>query len=288
MKKLILPVLLLLSVSAYSQIDTALTYRTPISGQAIKIIQDKYLRARNSLWIPFTNSTTPSLNGTVDRAGNALQLLSNNRLAISSGGAVFSQYMSVTELLTTLSFKANTAGPSFSGVPSTPTPASNINTTQIVNGTWVNTYYAPLIAPIFTGGVTIGSTNANSLVITNTQNSAAGAGSGIFANSNDGAAMGADHRLGFYAFGGYDGAIMRTAAIIESRAESLWSSGVYPAFLSFETTASGTRSEKMRIKGNGTIVFNNVSEYADNAAALTGGLSIGSVYRTGDLLKIVH
>lgn len=29
-------------------------------------------------------------------------------------------------------------------------------------------------------------------------------------------------------------------------------------------------------------------EYADNAAAITGGLSVGTVYRTGDLLKIVH
>jgi len=31
-----------------------------------------------------------------------------------------------------------------------------------------------------------------------------------------------------------------------------------------------------------------VAEYADNAAAITGGLSVGTHYRTGDLLKIVH
>lgn len=31
-----------------------------------------------------------------------------------------------------------------------------------------------------------------------------------------------------------------------------------------------------------------VSEYADNAAALAGGLTAGQVYRTGDILKIVH
>lgn len=31
-----------------------------------------------------------------------------------------------------------------------------------------------------------------------------------------------------------------------------------------------------------------VSEYADNAAALTGGLIIGDVYRTVDIMKIVH
>lgn len=34
--------------------------------------------------------------------------------------------------------------------------------------------------------------------------------------------------------------------------------------------------------------FVNVPTYADNAAALTGGLLTGDIYRTGDLLKIVH
>ena len=31
-----------------------------------------------------------------------------------------------------------------------------------------------------------------------------------------------------------------------------------------------------------------IQEYADNAAAVTAGLTIGTHYRTGDLLKIVH
>ncbi len=31
-----------------------------------------------------------------------------------------------------------------------------------------------------------------------------------------------------------------------------------------------------------------VGDYADNAAAITAGLSVGTVYRTGDTLKIVH
>jgi hypothetical protein len=43
----------------------------------------------------------------------------------------------------------------------------------------------------------------------------------------------------------------------------------------FETTSTG-----IRISG--------VSEYADNTAAIAGGLTTGDVYRTGDLLKIVH
>lgn len=31
-----------------------------------------------------------------------------------------------------------------------------------------------------------------------------------------------------------------------------------------------------------------VTEYADNAAAVTGGLVVGQIYRTGDALKVVH
>jgi hypothetical protein len=41
-----------------------------------------------------------------------------------------------------------------------------------------------------------------------------------------------------------------------------------------------TRSTGIKITG--------VSEYADNTAAIAGGLTTGDVYRTGDLLKIVH
>jgi hypothetical protein len=37
-----------------------------------------------------------------------------------------------------------------------------------------------------------------------------------------------------------------------------------------------------------SFTISGVTEYADNAAAITGGLNVGQVYRTGDLLKIVH
>ena len=37
-----------------------------------------------------------------------------------------------------------------------------------------------------------------------------------------------------------------------------------------------------------TIVIANTPEYADNAAAILGGLTVGKIYRTGDALKIVH
>ena len=36
------------------------------------------------------------------------------------------------------------------------------------------------------------------------------------------------------------------------------------------------------------VKISGVSEYADNTAAISGGLTAGDVYRTGDLLKIVH
>ncbi len=41
------------------------------------------------------------------------------------------------------------------GVPTTPTPGSVIGTTQIVNGAYVATYYAPLISPGFSGTPTV-------------------------------------------------------------------------------------------------------------------------------------
>lgn len=47
--------------------------------------------------------------------------------------------------------KANIASPTFTGVPSAPTPVSNVNTTQLVTGAWTNTYYTPLIRSISTG-----------------------------------------------------------------------------------------------------------------------------------------
>jgi hypothetical protein len=34
--------------------------------------------------------------------------------------------------------------------------------------------------------------------------------------------------------------------------------------------------------------FTGVLQYADNAAAVSAGLAVGKVYRTGDVLKIVH
>lgn len=63
------------------------------------------------------------------------------------------------------------------------------------------------------------------------------------------------------------------------------------------TGASGTTLnalvEMLRVAAggttiNGTLTLSGVQEFADNAAAITGGLTVGQVYRTGDALKIVH
>ena len=46
-------------------------------------------------------------------------------------------------------------------------------------------------------------------------------------------------------------------------------------------------STKLETTSTG-IKISGVSEYADNTAAIAGGITTGDVYRTGDLLKIVH
>lgn len=39
---------------------------------------------------------------------------------------------------------------------------------------------------------------------------------------------------------------------------------------------------------NSGTMFKNLPSYADNAAALAGGLKVGQLYRTTDTLKVVH
>lgn len=45
------------------------------------------------------------------------------------------------------------ASPTFTGTPAAPTPGSNISTTQIPTTAWVNTYFAALASPTFTGQI---------------------------------------------------------------------------------------------------------------------------------------
>lgn len=51
-----------------------------------------------------------------------------------------------------------------------------------------------------------------------------------------------------------------------------------------QTTGTGALDWKIVL----SIPYTGAPEYADNAAAILGGLLAGQVYRTGDVLKIVH
>jgi len=88
--------------------------------------------------------------------------------------------------------------------------------------------------------------------------------------------------LGVISFQGADGSTMREGANITAFVDGVPGASDLPTRLVFSTTADGASSptERMRIKSNGTINFSNVATYADNAAATTGGLAVGDVYRT--------
>ena len=52
--------------------------------------------------------------------------------------------------------------------------------------------------------------------------------------------------------------------------------------------ADGQGNERFHINNTGDIILHTIQEHADNAAAVTAGLVVGTIYRTGDNLKIVH
>ena len=101
--------------------------------------------------------------------------------------------------------------------------------------------------------------------------------------------------LGTLAFAGADGTDKNTQAAFiaafvdgdpDPNADGQAENGV-PGRLVFSTAASGASSPttRMTIKNNGTINFANVQTFADDAAAGSGGLVSGDVYKTsaGDL-----
>lgn len=82
--------------TAFTIIQLAYPARSGSTSNPL-IPQDYYLRVNYALGIPFTNSTTPTLNNTVDYAGNGFQLLSNNRLAVSNGSGSFLYFPALAE-----------------------------------------------------------------------------------------------------------------------------------------------------------------------------------------------
>lgn len=58
-------------------------------------------------------------------------------------------------------------------------------------------------------------------------------------------------------------------------------------FRTLETTQnSNFTTGNISILNNTTL--EGILEFADNTAAVAGGLGVGSLYRTGDLVKVVH
>ncbi len=97
--------------------------------------------------------------------------------------------------------------------------------------------------------------------------------------------------LGMVSFQGNDGSEFVPAANITAEVDGTPGANDMPGRLVFSVTADGASSptEAMRIKNSRIINIANTPVYADNAAAKTGGLVDGDVYRTstGDL-KIVY
>ena len=102
------------------------------------------------------------------------------------------------------------------------------------------------------------------------------AGSATVVSNND--------LLGAVSFQGADGSELVEGARIQCEVDGTPGANDLPSRLVFSTTADGASSptERMRIKSNGTINFSNVATYADNTAALAGGLVAGDVYRKSD------
>ena len=90
--------------------------------------------------------------------------------------------------------------------------------------------------------------------------------------------------IGNVTWQGNDGSKFVQAARIEAQVDGTPGTNDMPGRLVFFTTADGqsTPTERMRIKSTGTINFSSVATYADNTAALAGGLVAGDVYRKSD------
>jgi hypothetical protein len=91
-------------------------------------------------------------------------------------------------------------------------------------------------------------------------------------------------KIGRVEFETQDAAASGVAAYVEAVAEG--SGG--EVGLSLATGTGGSATERIRVKNTGVVKISAISEYADNATALAGGLVAGDLYRTGDDLKIVH
>jgi len=107
------------------------------------------------------------------------------------------------------------------------------------------------------------------MTLTNPLASGAGSGAGILMYSHDGAALASGDRLGFFTWGGYDGAAARNSVALEAFAAEAWSSGVAGAYfkVSVAPTGSATRAEAFRVNADGTIRLSNATSWTANGTA---------------------
>jgi hypothetical protein len=123
-----------------------------------------------------------------------------------------------------------------------------------------------------------------------TNYSASGYGGVISLNSSKSNTLGTNTlvdntiAVGTISFNGNDGTNFVPCAEIKAAVDGTPGSNDMPGRLVFATTADGASNptERMRIKSTGIINFANVPTYADNTAALAGGLVAGDVYRKSD------
>lgn len=93
---------------------------------------------------------------------------------------------------------------------------------------------------------------------------------------------------------GYDGtAFIRTGSFVKFVTDGAIAVSSIPTALTFNTGSSGLGTERLRITSAGLfqIPLASLPVYANNAAAITGGLAIGTLYRTGgdpDVICVVH
>jgi len=110
-------------------------------------------------------------------------------------------------------------------------------------------------------------------------------------NGSTGGIVSSTDDLGNIRFAGDDGTNFITAAEILAEVDGTPGTNDMPGRIVLSTTAAGASSptERMKIKSSGIVNIANTPTYADNAAAKTGGLVDGDVYRKSDgTLMIVY
>jgi CO/xanthine dehydrogenase FAD-binding subunit len=199
-----------------------------------------------------------------------------------------------------LTSKANIDSPNFTGTPILPsgtvatTQSIGDNTTKVATTSFVSAAVAAANAPqVLSLGSTAGNialsgsggtVDLKSISVTSFQNAdVLPTSSGIFPYTTTTGALNYPTAIG----GGVK--IMRAASSGIGYID-IFKAGSSGQELYFRTGITATTFTGWRIIADQTWVTNLLitPEYADNAAAIAGGLSIGKFYRTGDTVKVVH